>query len=485
MRCGCYRFAWIVAPLRGKHVAADRHHAALSEVATLLYTALETRIPCLAIGAFGSLWSHQEIDRLTNCANVSKRYHRLCHFGIKVDPATTAPSSSCLVTVSVNLVLSGHSCRCPVRSSTSHVMDWTTDGMHRQRNEAMQHISIQILKQIQSQLTIPGLSSVQKHGANMSQLSTPDFNAASVISIGNLAESSAAALTCVSGVNRSAPGESLAFPTEEKERQKRRAKERKQQGILPQKRLKTIEDHHDDCGTDLSGLGISPELFAEDSPDSLAMVLMRHELLHNPSHPSLAACLAAAAEHQGAALDLIEICGGEARPTSIALRKGLRGGDNFDLVTGCDLNDEHNQSLVLSYIRQSRPAVILMGPTCCPFGPMANLVKHMRPDSWMRSLRKARPHGRFCGQVALLADDLGLAFLVENPFPSNLWNEPEWKQVFARPSTLHLVIHQCAAGQRGPSGLPAKKPTSLISNRTQLLYPCKQFVPTESRARTA
>ena len=475
MRHGSYRFAWIVAPLRGKHIAPDRHHAALSEVATLIYTALETRVPCIVIGAFGSLWTHQEIDRLTQCANVSKRYHRLCHFGIKIDPATTAPSSSCLVTASVNVVLNGHSCRCPVRPSTSHVMDWTTVGLHRQRNEAMQHISIQILKQIQSQLTIPGLNPVQTSGATMSQLSTPDFNAVPATSIGNLAESSAAALTCVSGVNRSAPCASLAFPTEEKERQKLRAKERKQQGILPQKRFKTIEDHHDDCGTDLSGLGISPELFAEDSPASLAMVLMRHEL-HSPSRSSLAECLTAAAEHQGAALDLIEICGGEARPTSIALRKGLHGGDNFDLVTGCDLNDAHNQYLVLNYIRQSRLAVILMGPTCSPFGPMANLVKHVRPDAWVRSLRRARPHGKFCGQVALLADDLGLAFLVENPFPSHLWNESEWKQVFARPSTLHLVIHQCAAGQRGPSGLPAKKPTSLISNRPQLLYPCKHFV---------
>ena len=50
-----------------------------------------------------------------------------------------------------------------------------------------------------------------------------------------------------------------AFPTEERERQKIKHKALKEQGKKPGKKLKQIEEHFDDCGTDLSGLGPVPE----------------------------------------------------------------------------------------------------------------------------------------------------------------------------------------------------------------------------------
>ena len=47
----------------------------------------------------------------------------------------------------------------------------------------------------------------------------------------------------------------LAFPTEGRERQKVKEKERKLAGIEVKRKMKDIEDHVDDCGSDLSGLG--------------------------------------------------------------------------------------------------------------------------------------------------------------------------------------------------------------------------------------
>ena len=50
------------------------------------------------------------------------------------------------------------------------------------------------------------------------------------------------------------------FPTEERERWKLMRKERKAQGVEPVKKKQIIEEHYDDCGTDLSGLdGASPQ----------------------------------------------------------------------------------------------------------------------------------------------------------------------------------------------------------------------------------
>ena len=47
----------------------------------------------------------------------------------------------------------------------------------------------------------------------------------------------------------------LAFPTAAKERQKIADKARKEAGIAKRTRKFVIEEHYDDCGTDLSGLG--------------------------------------------------------------------------------------------------------------------------------------------------------------------------------------------------------------------------------------
>jgi hypothetical protein len=70
--------------------------------------------------------------------------------------------------------------------------------------------------------------------------------------------------------------------------------------------------------------------------------------------------------------DLVELCGGEGRVSTIVIRRHLKAGANFDLITGWDLNDERQQNLVLKYLDECRPLVVIMGPTCKPFGPLAN-----------------------------------------------------------------------------------------------------------------
>ena len=45
------------------------------------------------------------------------------------------------------------------------------------------------------------------------------------------------------------------FPTDERVEWKRKRKEDKEKGIEVKKRTKVVEDHHDDCGDNLLGLG--------------------------------------------------------------------------------------------------------------------------------------------------------------------------------------------------------------------------------------
>ena len=102
-------------------------------------------------------------------------------------------------------------------------------------------------------------------------------------------------------------------------------------------------------------------------------------------------------------LDIVEICGGDARPSQIAVRRQMPSGENFDLRNGYNLNDKRRQDAVWEYFKRCRPLVAVMAPTCTPFGPMSHLNYQINYDGWLRSYDLAAPHGRFCGRIALFS----------------------------------------------------------------------------------
>ena len=87
----------------------------------------------------------------------------------------------------------------------------------------------------------------------------------------------------------------------------------------------------------------------------------------------------------GHGIDIAELCGGVARATTLAVRRSLRAGPNFDLITGVDLNNRKDQDLTKKYIDKHHVLVVEMAPTCGPFGPMGRFVKYVTPDAWQRS----------------------------------------------------------------------------------------------------
>ena len=65
--------------------------------------------------------------------------------------------------------------------------------------------------------------------------------------------------------------------------------------------------------------------------------------------------------------DLLEVFGGEAGVTRIAVRKRLVSGGNFDLVTGCNLLDKNQREALFRLIKSLSPLVVIMGPPCTAF----------------------------------------------------------------------------------------------------------------------
>jgi len=290
-----------------------------------------------------------------------------------------------------------------------------------------------------------------------------------------------------------------AYPTAGRERQKIKEKERKAAGIDVVKKKQQIEDHHDDCGNDLTGLGPDISLLASDISieyddynddydgcylvQNLALWWLHGSYWEADLGPQHCATIICSNFHitlqylasKGIGIDIIELCGGAARTSTVCIRRNLQAGPNFDIICQCDLNDVDQQLAVLQYIRRYRPLVAVMAPTCTPFGPMASFNYQVNYDTWLKSYNDAVPHGRFCGKVALLMIEINRYFMNEQPDPSWLYHEYPWPRVLKHPSVQSELIHQCMTGQKGPNGLPAKKPTRFVSNSRLLLVPLETF----------
>ena len=131
-----------------------------------------------------------------------------------------------------------------------------------------------------------------------------------------------------------------------------------------------MEDHYDDLGEDLSGLGKENQIFLTDlifedteyepvdEADNFIAGIITQFPLGNPYYDNNTETIRTndlklsfqLLLQSGIGLDLCEICGGQARTSTVAIRRRLAVGKKFDLVTQRDLNDKSNRTMVEEYI---------------------------------------------------------------------------------------------------------------------------------------
>ena len=98
-------------------------------------------------------------------------------------------------------------------------------------------------------------------------------------------------------------------------------------------------------------------------------------------------CFHAVANHIDAAgdgLDIRELCCREARRTLVAIRRRSKIRKNFDLVTGYDLGDKHDQREFIKYLEKYNASLVTMVPNCRSFGPTSHLNRQIHHDTWQR-----------------------------------------------------------------------------------------------------
>ena len=145
------------------------------------------------------------------------------------------------------------------------------------------------------------------------------------------------------------------------------------------------------------------------------------------------------------------------------------------MVSGVDLREPAEVVALRGYLDKIRTQIVIMAPTCTPFGPLSYINSVHAPKAWRRSLEEAMPLARTCGAVAMYQPERDRDFFAEQPAGSWMyWIEP-WPAVRRHPRTTRELLDQCQTGARSPSGRPIRKTSDLWASDGDLLAPFAGF----------
>ena len=447
-------------PITGKNLLPGTEYAHFSQLITWARLCHDIGVPFLLFGSFGKKWRQDQLQTAIADGLLRLTHQRLCAFGLKIDNTMAAPSATCFVAASTFNVRP-HRCQCIVKPE-DHVLDYNTvckPGQDRLKDKAMIDIGIKVITELFDY--VPALAAKATDHRTL-----PD-------SIHN----SAGATSSIPTQMRSAHARPLnAFPTEGRERQKIKEKARKAAGGEAVKKKFVVENHFDDCGADLSGLGrdivmLAADYFIDDSnlesqfldtasddqslhscggpahvlyhgttsdrdrllreheyTTSLALWFLQgseatvdHWELDRPGLrvvPTFKEFMLLALQHDERD-DFVEFCGGTGRTMTMCCRRHLKSGDHWDLLTGCDLSGPDLQG-AWTYMEQRRPIVACMAMNAS-IDDQTLQMSACSCDSGQRNHDAlATAQRRFCGQIALFQIQHGAYHIQHTSTNSNL-----------------------------------------------------------------
>ena len=148
LKANKFKMVWIDFPKLSNKPRPYAHMTCLLNWATLCS---QLGIPLIMFGSFGKKWDDPQLLAAFEQQQLSKRHHRLCHFGIKTSKERASPSSGCFVTAST-VPLPAHACQCSV-SRAEHIMDLKVEPGHSWKHQ-MGEIQADLLKRLLRQKRI-------------------------------------------------------------------------------------------------------------------------------------------------------------------------------------------------------------------------------------------------------------------------------------------------------------------------------------------
>ena len=242
---------------------------------------------------------------------------------------------------------------------------------------------------------------------------------------------------------------------------------------------KVIEQHFDDAGEDLSGLGedIYYMMFTSDEDDDtsggydaidLPILIMTTYVIRGTGatnglgRPSLQAFIASDMTELGLLAtadrqlerhdDIFEVCGGAERLTTVAIHRHVQSGPNRDRTSCCDFTTEKEQQARWSYVSDYKHETAILQPPCTPFGPLCHFDYTNNYDDWKTSYDQRAPVARLRGHIAFHQLSTGFDYPAEQHVPSQPFIEPPWPIVAAHPDNHIQIMHRCRTGQADKYG---------------------------------
>ena len=514
---GQFDAVWIDLQEARQFAGQERTHQVCNRLSVIMSWARRQSVPVCLSALRRTAWTHPAIQQLVQTNSMHVTHHRWCAAGAKI--LQSAPASSVQHRVLSTFPLQAHPCRCS--PGTEHVFDLDMAkecGGARVRAKAEEQAISCIIPALEASL--PGGRSLGSEEQS-DPFSTDVYVACKVCGLVqqgshcNVCESSLReeqggqespdkpAATFVQPILASAapPGSSEAYPTSQKLLQRERVKQQKASGQpepAKAKRRKAVEQHFDDCGEDISSIcmhAVASLLHSEaDSTTSDA-----ERTAVNQSLPPLNATalwsnlgstelpdtrvgavlavdldelmtILATPAYATWGIEVMELCGGEGLTSQMCVRRSLKAGHNFEITTGTDLTVPAVQRTVLDYVRLTKPLVVVMAPRCDPFGPLGSRNRVIHQAAWQRAYAQAAPLARFCGEIAQVQQSNGRYYVVEQPYPSSMYEVSPWPDIRTHSQCQRVVFHQCMVGQ-AVQGVPAKKPTELVANCPEVLQP--------------
>lgn len=167
--------------------------------------------------------------------------------------------------------------------------------------------------------------------------------------------------------------------------------------------------------------------------------------------------------------DFCEIFGGAGGVCKIGIRRGLRGGRNFDLVSNYDLTSKAAVQALRNYVDEFQPRVIVMGPPCTAFGPWAHYNRVHAREAWKRSYDIGLPLAELAAQIATYQLQHKRHFICENPWSSEMWALSCWQKLLMDDRVCFVRCDQCELGLLSPEGLAMHKPTCFVASSEVLV----------------
>lgn len=114
-------------------------------------------------------------------------------------------------------------------------------------------------------------------------------------------------------------------------------------------------------------------------------------------------------------VDVVEICDGERGVGKLCVRRRLKRGAKFDLVTGVDLGGKSFQDEAIRHLEANKPSVIILAAPCTFFWHWSHFNRAMHPATWSQSGAIGESSLEFAAERCKLQINACRHFILEDP----------------------------------------------------------------------